>query len=164
MSKEILQQALDALNHIYASTPPYKENGDCTFLDKTVEISNAAIAALEVAIMQPVKPLEQFIQAVTDPENQPSQYGTVTLDYHFKKIKEWEEKFDHATNKRITDIMQPVQPAAPVAQAEPMKDGEIAKIVNDLRDVAMQFQTAGQLRERIAQVIVPVLKAKGGAA
>ena len=56
MSKEILQQALDALNHIYASTPPYKENGGCTFLDKTVEISNAAIAALEVAIAQPVQP------------------------------------------------------------------------------------------------------------
>lgn len=54
--------------------------------------------------------------------------------------------------------------AASVAQAEPLKDGEIAKIVNDLRDVALQFHGAQQLRERISQIVVPLLKSKGGAA
>ena len=61
MSKELLQQALDALNHIYASTSPYTANGDCTFSDKTVEMSNAAIAALEAYIAQPEqKPVYQY--------------------------------------------------------------------------------------------------------
>lgn len=41
-----------------------------------------------------------------------------------------------------------------------IKDHEIAKIVNDLRDVAVEFHATQQLRERIAQVIVPALKGK----
>ena len=30
---------------------------------------------------------DEILQAITDPENQPSQFGTVTLDYHYEKIK-----------------------------------------------------------------------------
>lgn len=51
----------------------------------------------------------------------------------------------------------------PIAQAEPLSDGEIAKVVNELRDVALQFHSTQQLRERIAQVVVPLLQNKGGA-
>ncbi len=47
-----------------------------------------------------------LIQAITDPENQPSQFGTVTLDFHFAKIKQWEEKFD-----RLFDIHRALQMA-----------------------------------------------------
>lgn len=39
-----------------------------------------------------------------------------------------------------------------------MKDHEIARIVNILRDIAVEYGQTQQLRERIAQVIVPVLK------
>ena len=39
-----------------------------------------------------------------------------------------------------------------------MKDHEIAAIVNELRDIAVQYHGSGQLRERIAHAIVPVLK------
>lgn len=39
-----------------------------------------------------------------------------------------------------------------------MKDHEIAQTVNHLRDIAIQFHDAQQLRERIADVIVPLLK------
>jgi hypothetical protein len=39
-----------------------------------------------------------IIQAVTDPENQPSQYGTVTLDYHLAKLKEWEDRFERMSD------------------------------------------------------------------
>lgn len=39
-----------------------------------------------------------------------------------------------------------------------MKDHEIAKLVNDLRDVALKYHDAQQLRERIADIILPVLK------
>ena len=48
-----------------------------------------------------------IMQAITDPENQPSQYGTVTLDYLSDKLKEWErrwakrdEQADKATAER----------------------------------------------------------------
>jgi hypothetical protein len=34
-----------------------------------------------------------------------------------------------------------------------MKDHEIAKLVNDLRDIAIEFHATQQLRERIAQVV-----------
>jgi len=45
-------------------------------------------------------------------------------------------------------------------QAQPgMKDGEIATLVNKLRDIAIEFHGQQQLRERIAGLIVPVLKA-----
>jgi len=47
--------------------------------------------------------------------------------------------------------------SAPVEKVK-LKDHEIAKIVNELRDIAVQFHASQQLRERIAQVIVPVLK------
>lgn len=39
-----------------------------------------------------------------------------------------------------------------------MKDHQIAAVVNELRDIAVQFHGAQQLRERIAHVIVPLLK------
>jgi hypothetical protein len=42
---------------------------------------------------------DEMLQAITDPENQPSQYGTVTLDYHFEKIKKWEDLFERMSNK-----------------------------------------------------------------
>lgn len=41
-----------------------------------------------------------------------------------------------------------------------MKDGEITAMVNSLRDIARQFHDHGSLRDRIANVLVPVLKAE----
>jgi hypothetical protein len=48
---------------------------------------------------------DEILQAITDPENQPSQFGTVTLEYHEEKIKQWEELFDrmHANFERASD-------------------------------------------------------------
>jgi hypothetical protein len=43
--------------------------------------------------------------------------------------------------------------------AVPVKDHVIAQTVNELRDIAIQFHDAQQLRERIAHVIVPLLSA-----
>ena len=39
-----------------------------------------------------------------------------------------------------------------------MKDHEIQQIVNDLKDIAVKYGRTQQLRERIASLIVPVLK------
>jgi hypothetical protein len=38
-----------------------------------------------------------------------------------------------------------------------MKDHEIAKVVNELRDIATQYHDTQQLRERIAGIVVPLL-------
>ena len=46
--------------------------------------------------------------------------------------------------------VQPVQ--------TPVSDGEIANTVNALRDIAMEFYGSQQLRERIAYIVVPLLK------
>ena len=52
---------------------------------------------------------------------------------------------------------KPAAPAAPIPD-QPLKDHEIAQVVNTLRDVALQFHGAQQLRERIAHIVVPLLK------
>ena len=49
---------------------------------------------------------DEMLQAITDPENQPSQYGTVTLDYHFEKIKKWEDLFERMSNKVLQQPKQ----------------------------------------------------------
>jgi hypothetical protein len=54
---------------------------------------------------------DEMLQAITDPENQPSQYGTVTLDYHFEKIKKWEDLFERMSNKVLAQPEQ-IPPSA----------------------------------------------------
>lgn len=46
----------------------------------------------------------------------------------------------------------------------PLKDHEVAAVVNALRDIAVEFGQTQQLRERIANLVVPILKraAPGG--
>ena len=46
--------------------------------------------------------------------------------------------------------------AQPECDSQPLTDGETAKLVNQLRDIAIEFHDSQQLRERIAQVIRPV--------
>jgi hypothetical protein len=50
---EALRLALDAFENIFASTHPYREDGNCTINDESVELSNKAIAAIENALLQP---------------------------------------------------------------------------------------------------------------
>ena len=42
----LLRMALEALDTIYASTHPYREDGSSTLSTESVELSNAAITAL----------------------------------------------------------------------------------------------------------------------
>ena len=48
---------------------------------------------------------DEILQAITDPENQPSQFGTVTLEYHQEKMKQWEDLFDRmsANFERVSE-------------------------------------------------------------
>jgi hypothetical protein len=48
--------------------------------------------------------------------------------------------------------------AARQAAQPPLKDHEIASIVNQLRDIAIECRDAQQLRESIARVVVPALR------
>ena len=47
---EVLKQALDAFHQIFESTPVYHNDGTCIINDKSVELSNKAIASLRQAI------------------------------------------------------------------------------------------------------------------
>ncbi|MFC4924618.1 hypothetical protein [Delftia deserti] len=53
--------------------------------------------------------------------------------------------------------------AAPQAPAAPWKDHQTARLVNDLRDCAIKYHGAGQLRERIAHIVVPLCDQLKGA-
>jgi Lar family restriction alleviation protein len=55
-------------------------------------------------------------------------------------------------------------PSQPEGAPAPLKDGQVAALVNELRDIALKFHGAGQLRERIAQVIRPLFSKAGVAA
>ena len=48
-----MQMALGALNLIFASTPPYKENGECTLTDKASKLCSETIEALEAELAKP---------------------------------------------------------------------------------------------------------------
>ena len=47
---EAMKQALDAFHQIFESTPVYHNDGTCIINDKSVELSNKAIASLQQAI------------------------------------------------------------------------------------------------------------------
>lgn len=47
-----------------------------------------------------------------------------------------------------------------VIEATKWKDGDIRDLVNDLRDIALEFRDAEQLRARISSKLVPALKGK----
>ncbi len=61
----------------------------------------------------------------------------------------------------MTDIIDKALAGTERASTQPapsIPSHTIAQTVNELRDIAIQFHATGQLRERIAHVIVPLLK------
>ena len=99
--EEALKLALDALRMAdelcRGHGVDFKEYG--LEFDADIQVKyREAIIAIEEALAQPAQEAASIIQAVTDPENQPSQYGTVTLDYHLAKIKEWEDRFERMSD------------------------------------------------------------------
>jgi|GEM_PF-7065079 len=53
MNRKLLQQSLDALYLIFRSTPPYKENGECTLTDAASKLCCETIDALEAELAKP---------------------------------------------------------------------------------------------------------------
>ncbi|MFC4924755.1 hypothetical protein [Delftia deserti] len=60
----------------------------------------------------------------------------------------------------LTNLASKAPMAAPAA---PWKDHQTARLVNDLRDCAIKYHGAGQLRERIAHIVVPLCDQLKGA-
>ena len=52
MTQEALKLALDAFHQIFESTPVYHNDGTCIINDKSIELSNKAIASLRQAIAE----------------------------------------------------------------------------------------------------------------
>ena len=52
MTQEALKLALAAFYQIFESTPPYRDDGTCVINDKSVALSNKAIAAIKEALAQ----------------------------------------------------------------------------------------------------------------
>lgn len=65
----------------------------------------------------------------------------------------------HRINEDDADWLRAaIQPSTGQVVPQQIKDHVIAQTVNKLRDVAIVFHGTQQLRERIAEVIVPLLK------
>ena len=60
---EALKLALEALETIYASTYPYREDGSSTLSDESVQLSNKAIAKCREALAQPEPVSEAYALA-----------------------------------------------------------------------------------------------------
>jgi hypothetical protein len=92
---------------------------------------NEAIAALKERLAQPEQERDEILQAITDPENQPSQFGTVTLEYHEEKIKQWEDLFDRmrANFERASDkvIAQRTEQEPQDWKTPPKEDAPLVK-------------------------------------
>lgn len=65
MTQEVLKLALAAFYQIFESTPPYRDDGTCVINDKSVELSNKAIAAIKEALAQ-----HDSVQAKPEPEQE----------------------------------------------------------------------------------------------
>jgi len=62
MNRKLLQQSLDALYLIFRSTPPYKENGECTLTDDASKLCCETIDALEAELAKP-EPEQEYDHA-----------------------------------------------------------------------------------------------------
>ncbi|WP_280192661.1 hypothetical protein [Delftia sp. PS-11] len=66
------------------------------------------------------------------------------------------QSFRHEDGTVQLGVTEQPLAAAPQAPAAPWKDHQTARLVNDLRDCAKTYHAAGQLRERIAFIVVPL--------
>jgi hypothetical protein len=105
-----IQRLIDRLKHAHHTDIRVRINGHDEWFE-----SDWLKHMVRVTPPQPEQnPMsDEMLQAITDPENQPSQYGTVTLDYHFEKIKKWEDLFERMSNKVLQQLEQ-----EPVAWAD----------------------------------------------
>jgi len=72
MTQEALKLALAAFYQIFESTPPYRDDGTCVINDKSVELSNKAIAAIKEALAQEQELVaDDFFRMIADKNPKP---------------------------------------------------------------------------------------------
>jgi hypothetical protein len=114
--KEAMKLALEALELLTGAWQTFD----------ALDYGDNAITALKERLAQPEQERDEILQAITDPENQPSQFGTVTLEYHQEKMKMWEDLFDrmHANFERASDkVIAQRTEQEPVAWITPNGEG-----------------------------------------
>jgi hypothetical protein len=123
---EIIELARQAATGMLGFTS-YTKDPTGTVLEYYTRLINLATAKEREAcakVSHPPQSTEQerdeILQAITDPENQPSQFGTVTLEYHQEKMKQWEDLFDRmsanferASDKAIAQRIVPLYTISP---------------------------------------------------
>ena len=62
MTQEALKLALEAFHQIFNTTPVYRDDGTCVINDKSVELSNKAIAAIKEALAQEQEPQRTWVK------------------------------------------------------------------------------------------------------
>lgn len=150
---------------------------------KLIEILTACYAGLGAAFNLP----ERFLDVLVDPLNatreqidallpvetsEAPQGVAVDADSQLREFLDretilgiiaWLRGAAQGDRKNISrgeaaEALQRLLAAAPVPAPDALDDRKIADTVNQLRDIAIQFHGAQQLRERIAHVVVPLLK------
>jgi hypothetical protein len=74
-------------------------------------------------------------------------------------IHEWDRFAAGLLYRSEADALAAAPTPAAQAHSGPLKDHQIAALGNELRDIAVKFHGTQQLRERIAHVVVPALRA-----
>ena len=114
MTQEALKLALDAFEQIFESTPPYRDDGTCVINDKSVELSNKAIAAIKEALAQTQEPVaDDFFRMIADRNPKPfSSPQRTWVGLEGKEIRNlWEEvtKPDRSTMTMITSFARAIE-------------------------------------------------------
>ena len=95
--KDAVESSINAKEALTKLLADSYENG---FIDGMQKQAQSSVDKAVNAISQRTEQeRDEILQAITDSENQPSQFGTVTLDFHFEKIKKWEDLFERMSDK-----------------------------------------------------------------
>jgi hypothetical protein len=115
-----------------------------------------AIRSLDLDAIIASVPNEALAEQPEDERSRFEAYATPRC-LHFAKRPD--DEYASVTTQEAWEGWQAAKrDALTQAPQEPIKDHVIAKTVNELRDIALQFHDTQQLRERIAGVLVPVLR------
>ena len=150
MSIEAMKKAMAALE---SCAPADTSSGHVIYPSFDEKLVDQACEALRTAIQQ----AEAQQPATTEPAGY-----LYDFKYDDEIVRDWftqnidEIQFRPATCLNIRPLYAHPAPGVPDA----LKDHQIAAMVNSLRDIARQFHGHDSLRERIANVLVPALKAE----
>lgn len=108
------------------------------------------VKVIRDALAEQLKSIEQ---AITDPENQPSQYGTVTLDFHLEKVKGWEDRFHRLSDQFDAQAARLEQAEQDAADAEQLAADRLDQMNADRKQALVWRDQAAKLFESLDGVV-----------